>query len=152
MREHHAKEICPSIFVIPKKKKFDKSDSTQIDEYSVKIRSAVLKFRSETVTWSGAGFTVQITGCDEFIIDLSDFVTFLIEQECILEFDPVQKICMEGKWSRYDGSGLLNRNNFYYSKDKYRHTEEVRLAFGLKIMDELCTLVFKETGIIISGN
>lgn len=107
-----------------KKKKFDKSDFSDLEEYSFKIRAAVLKFRSEKVAWAKsdlerADLPIQIMGCDEFIIDLTNFVNLLIEVGCTLEFDPTPKICMEGKRCRYDGLGLMNRNKFYYILVKY---------------------------------
>lgn len=157
MREYQAKRICPSVFIIQKKKKFDKSDATEVEEYSVKIRAAVLKFRSEKMAWARVGLEkadlpIEMSGCDEFFMDLTNYVNCLIEQGCTLDFDSTANITMEGKRCPYNGSGLSNRNKYYYTQVKFHHTEEIRLAYGLEIMDELCRHVFKETGIAISGN
>lgn len=153
-----ARQLCPGLQVIYIKNKYNKPDSTEVHAFSNKIREAALKFRSERLDSiqtalgnEALELAIERTGCDEFLIDLTDYVTLLINHNSPLNFDNERKLGMEAKRSLYNGTGLENRKYFYYSLQNRKHTEEVRLAYGLQLMNELCTYIKKETGIVLSG-
>lgn len=154
LKVHQAKQICPDLHVIYGKKKFGKHDTTEKDAISDKIREAALSFREDLIDSTyldEVDIPIHRTGCDEFLIDLTQLVTLLIDHDYPLQIDATHRIFMEGRRSTYNGDGLTNRNVYYYSIRHHKYYEEVRLAYGLQIVDKLCQHILKETKIVCSG-
>jgi hypothetical protein len=75
--------LCPTLTVIPKKKRFNKPESRMIREANYALRNALVKWASNhLIIQMNQRFMVNIelSGSDEFFLDLTPLVDAAIRQ------------------------------------------------------------------------
>jgi nucleotidyltransferase/DNA polymerase involved in DNA repair len=97
-----AQRICPDLIIIQKKNRFMKPDSRQLREAHYRFRDAILQFVKEHLTHiqhsHNINVSVEISGSDEFFLDLTNFVNVLtIDESNFSQIEPSYKVIVEGR-------------------------------------------------------
>lgn len=155
MNVYQAQRKCRGLSVIMKQDRFTKPETKMLNEHSYGIRSAILDFLRDSVYEIGEQeglINVEKVGNDEYFLDLTDYVDALQSGGYGLELDTTKRIFVEGDEKRYKGRQLAHRVRNFYSDEDNGDEEEVRLAFGTQIIQELCDYIENRVQIMCSGN
>jgi hypothetical protein len=100
IRLHDAKKCCSSLVVIPKTQRFNKPESRMIREAHYKFRKAIVDFTKDHLPYTrnrDININIEISGCDEFFLDLTPLVDELVDMQAYPNFDTNRTIIVECK-------------------------------------------------------
>lgn len=175
-KEREARSKCPDLISIVKKIRFDKPDSKPLRLGCFKLRQEILDHLDRIKEQAGSevggmemiqlwatAMPVQLNGCDEFFMDLTDIVDLQLRtwEEEIEGLEDNKKIILEGTDRAFRGQDLEDRilslmmEGILFRRTNSVYTEfsnqETRMLVATKMMDSLLDEIRKETGFECTG-